>query len=147
MGTCGSCHGSGRVTCSACGGTGRVSRFGADGVEINSCLVCGGRGRTRCNFCGGRGQISTPTTTIRQPSADDPKQEVRKGFQSILESAKGSPVLANILVAYCMGSKEKYNDLNLPIKKARRVMQADGDTFQAAVKDFVEALERGGWIE
>lgn len=146
MGTCGSCHGSGKVTCSACGGRGRVSRYGIGGVEINSCLVCGGRGRRRCDFCGGRGQISIPTAPVGQPQAGDPKQEVRRGFQSILETSRGSPVLAVLLASYCLGAKEQYHDLNLPTKKARRVMQADTDTFQAAVEDFVQALERGGWI-
>jgi hypothetical protein len=79
---------------------------------------------------------------------DDAKQEVREGFQKILESAKDSPVLAVILSAYCVGSQEKYKyDLGLPTDKAHRVMKTQGDDFQAAFKDFVQALERGGWIK
>ena len=86
--------------------------------------------------------------TRARSRADDAKQEVREGFQKILESAKDSPVLAVILAAFCVGSQEKYKyDLGLPTDKARKVMQTQGDDFQAAFKDFVQALERGGWIK
>jgi len=79
--------------------------------------------------------------------ADDSKQKVREGFQKIIESAKDSPVLAVMLAAFCLGSQEKYKyDLSLPTDKAHRVMQTQGGDFQAAFKDFVQALERGGWI-
>ena len=80
--------------------------------------------------------------------AEDAKQEVRDGFQKMLESGKDSPILAVMLAAYCVGSQEKSKyDLGLPTDKARRVIQTEGDGFQAAVKDFVQALERGGWIK
>jgi hypothetical protein len=79
---------------------------------------------------------------------DDPKQEVREELQKILESGKDSPALAVMLAAYCLGRQEKCKyDLGLPTKKARRVLQTQGGGFQAAVKDFVQALERGGWIK
>lgn len=82
-----------------------------------------------------------------RPRTDDAKQKVREGFQKVLESAKDSPVLAVLLAAYCLGSHEEYEHLSLPTKKARRVMQTEGGTFQAAVKDFIQALEKGGWIK
>lgn len=80
--------------------------------------------------------------------ADGAKQEVREGFQKMVESAKDSPVLVVMLAACCLGSQEKSKyDLGLPTDKALRVMQTQGGDFQAAVKDFVQALERGGWIK
>lgn len=80
--------------------------------------------------------------------ADDVKQEVREQLQQVLESSKDSPLLAVLMAACCVGIQEKYNyDLGLPTKKARRVMQTQGDAFQAAVRDFFQALERGGWIK
>ncbi|MCK4782966.1 MAG: toll/interleukin-1 receptor domain-containing protein, partial [Desulfobacteraceae bacterium] len=59
--------------------------------------------------------------------ADDAKQEVREGFQKMVESAKDSPVLVVMLAAYCLGSQEKSKyDLGLPTDKARRGMQKQG---------------------
>jgi hypothetical protein len=79
---------------------------------------------------------------------DDVKQEVRKQLQRVLESARDSPVLAVLMAGSCVGIQEKYNyDFGLPTKKALRVMQTQGDAFQAAVKDFFQALERGNWIK
>lgn len=78
----------------------------------------------------------------------DPKQEVQKGFQYIIESAKDSPALAVLLASYCVGAQDKYrNDIYLPTQKARKVMQTQGADFQRAYKDFLQALERGGWIK
>jgi len=83
-----------------------------------------------------------------QSRADDVKQEVRKQLQNLLDSARDSPVLAVLMAACCVGIQEKYKyDLGLPTKKAHRVMQAQGNAFQAAVKDFFQTLERGGWIK
>jgi hypothetical protein len=79
--------------------------------------------------------------------ADDVKrQEVRAGFQRILDSADPS-VQAVMLAALCLGFQAKCEyDLGLPTEKARRVLQTKGDAFQAAFKDFMRELEQGGWI-
>jgi hypothetical protein len=98
----------------------------------------------RCDFCGGRGQIDSGV----EPVYAQTPEEVREGFQKILESAKDSPALAVLLAAYCLGCQEKSKyDLSLPTDEARRVMQTQGGNFQAAFKDFVQALQRGGWIK
>jgi hypothetical protein len=78
---------------------------------------------------------------------EDAKQEVRNALQQVFESAKDSPVLAVTLAACCLGCVEKYgHNLGLPTKKARKVMETEGRAFQSAVKEFLHALERGGWI-
>ena len=84
---------------------------------------------------------------VERSGIDDEKQKIRDGFQQVYDSARGSPVLAVLMASYCVGAQERIKrDIGLPIKKARRVMQTDGDAFQAAVKDFFGALKRGGWI-
>lgn len=75
------------------------------------------------------------------------KQRVREAFQNMLEKSKNSPTIGITLAAVCLGAQEKsQHNLGLPTKKARRVMQADESNFTGALNDFVQALERGGWI-
>ena len=78
---------------------------------------------------------------------EDEKQRVRDAFQRMIDTGRGSPTLPVTLAAVCVGAQEKsqYN-LGLPTKKARRLLQADENTFPAACQDFVQALERGHWI-
>jgi hypothetical protein len=85
---------------------------------------------------------------------DDLRQEVRDGFQEILKVggnqgiAEVSPVTGIALALYCLGCNEQYQcDLGLPIEKARVFVQTQGDSRQLALIEFVQALERGGWIE
>jgi hypothetical protein len=80
--------------------------------------------------------------------AEDEKQRVRDAFQNMIETGgKDSPTLPLTLAAVCVGAQEKSDfNLGLPTKKARRVLKADESTFQGAVQDFVQALERGCWI-
>jgi hypothetical protein len=97
---------------------------------------------------GGRTWTLRRVGEIARSREDDAKQKVREGFQKILDSARDSPALAVILAAYCVSSQGKSEyDLGLPTRKARRVMQTKGDAFKAAFKDFVRALEQGGWIK
>jgi len=85
--------------------------------------------------------------------ADDMKQEVRDGFQNVLNSAREGTtrdnlILIQLLAIYCMGVQEKYGvELGLPTKKAIKVMQSEGDALQSAAKDFMRALEKGSWIK
>lgn len=83
-----------------------------------------------------------------RPRAEDEKQRVRGAFQKMIETGgENSPTLPLTLAAVCLGAQEKSEiNLGLPTKKARRVLKADESTFQGAVQDFVQALERGGWI-
>lgn len=78
---------------------------------------------------------------------EDEKQRVRDAFKNVIDNGKDSPTFPVVLAAVCVGAQEKsqYN-LGLPTKKARRLMQADEQTFTAAYKDFVQALKHGGWI-
>lgn len=71
MAQCGSCFGSGKVSCSSCGGRGRISRFGTNGVEINTCVVCYGSGRMRCDFCNGRGEVNSGPGKRHSKPAND----------------------------------------------------------------------------
>ena len=111
---------------------GRTWTFRRVGERLRS------RAKTKHTASGGEGSRSRA----------EAKQKVREGIQQILRTAKDSPVWAIGLAAFCLGSQEtsEYH-LGLPTKKARRLGKAQGDDFQAAVKDFVEALERGGWLE
>jgi hypothetical protein len=53
-----------------------------------------------------------------------------------------------LLAAVCLGSAEKEPQVRgLPTAKARKVMTAQGTAFQPALKELVEALQRGGWID
>jgi hypothetical protein len=84
----------------------------------------------------------------KRSRVDNDKQEVRMQLQGLLDSARNSPTLPVLMAGLCVGIQEKYNyNLGLPTKKALKVIQAHGDAFQAAVNDFFQALERGGWIE
>lgn len=80
---------------------------------------------------------------------DDVKQKVREDLQKFYEALKDSPALASMLSIYCLGLQEdyKYYDLGLPTDKAQRVMKAQGSDFQAAWKDFSQAMKRGGWLK
>lgn len=81
-------------------------------------------------------------------SLEAEKQRVRDALQTLLDNAsKDSPTLPVVLAAACLGAQEgSKHDLGLPTKKARRLMQADANTFAAAWRDFAQALERGKWV-
>jgi hypothetical protein len=79
--------------------------------------------------------------------AENEKQRIREVLQNMIDNGRDSPTLPVTLAAVCLGTQEKSEfNLGLPTKKARQVMQADASTFSAAVQNFVQALERGGWI-
>ena len=75
------------------------------------------------------------------------KQRVREAFRRMIETNENSPTIGVTLAAACLGVQQssQYN-LGLPTKKARRVLRADESNFTPALTDFVQALERGGWI-
>lgn len=78
---------------------------------------------------------------------EEEKQRVRDALQNVIDKGKDNPTLPIMLAAVCVGAQEKSQyHLGLPTKKARRLMQANEETFPAAYQDFVQALERGGWI-
>lgn len=78
---------------------------------------------------------------------EDEKQRIHEVLQNMINTNRDSPTLPITLAAVCIGAQEKSEfNLGLPTKKARKVMQADVSKFPAAVQNFVQALERGGWI-
>ncbi len=80
---------------------------------------------------------------------DVKRQEVREKIQEMYDSLKkDAPSLIAFLPAYCDGAQMRCEyDLGLPIKEARKCTLAEGDEFQAAIKDFIRALKQGGWIK
>lgn len=85
------------------------------------------------------------------------RQKIRDEFQTVLNSARegvtrDNLVLVQVLAIYCMGVQEKYREkygveLGLPTEKAIKVLQSEGDAKQSAAKDFMRAMEKGGWIK
>ena len=96
----------------------------------------------------GRGQIDSGVRPVPVQTPKDVKQMAREAFQNLIDSAEPS-VLGVLLASTCVGIQEAHkHDIDLPIKKARRVLETqERGAFQAAFKDFVQALERGGWIK
>ena len=81
------------------------------------------------------------------PRSKDERQHIRDNMQQIIDTSGRSSQAFVGLALYCLGVQESSDhNLGLPTKKARRFLTTEGSARLAAYKDFVSALEHGGWI-
>lgn len=75
------------------------------------------------------------------------RQHLRDVLKGMIDKGSDNPTLPIAIAAVCLGAQTKSQyDLGLPMEEAKRITQANEQTWAAALQDFVQALIRDGWI-